>query len=127
MNSVADQAVQQVVTELPKSVQSPVKASPLKQPSPTKHDESKQESPQKKMRKFELSLTKVNQEEKAKISIDNLKYFEMIMTNSFGLNSSLDIYPQYEVTPLEKSIGITDRFFGKRPKYFNIMNKTFKR
>lgn len=51
----------------------------------------------------------------------------MIMSCSFGLNSSADIYPQYEATGLERNIGITDRFFGRKPRYFNIMNKSVKK
>jgi len=51
----------------------------------------------------------------------------MIMTHSFGLNSTADIYPQYEATGLEKSIAITDNFFGRKRRYFNIMNKSVKK
>lgn len=79
-----------------------------------------------------MSPAKKEQEEErsgglAKISKDNLKKFQSMMTQSFGLRSGQDMYPQYEATPLEKSIGLTERFFGRRPRYYNIMNKSFKK
>jgi hypothetical protein len=79
-----------------------------------------------------LSPTKKELEEErgeglSKISNDNLKKFDTMMRMSFGLPSCQDIYPQYEATPLEKSIGLTERFFGRRPRYYNIMNKTLKK
>ena len=48
------------------------------------------------MKKFDLSSVKNNTKTFDNVSDkskDTFKRFEMIMTNSFGLNSSSDIYP----------------------------------
>lgn len=93
-----------------------VDGSPTK--SPKKQDKFKMrpfeiKSPSKKSRPVALET----------ISKDNLQRFEQVMTRTFGVGASGDIYPQYQATPLEKSIGITERFFGRKARYYNIMNK----
>ena len=104
--------------------------------TPTKTKDKSDENDQdttcssKKLRKFDLSSVKQNSNYSngtPKSSMDNFKKFELIMTCSFGLNSSSDIYPRYEPTGIEKSIAITDRFFGTKPRYFNIMNRSVKK
>ena len=124
---------QSVQAESPKK-QSPTKISPSKKNDTTVSDEANQTSPTKfKIRSFDISPTKQKLRQDsatdalAVIAKANLRKFDDMLTETFGLRSGKDIYPQYEATPLERSIGITERFFGRKPQYYNIMNKTLKK
>jgi len=115
---------------------SPKKESPSKQ-SPTKKNGGQQlddvsrpqgSSKKFKIRKFDISPMKKERQEgpaaPQNISKTNQMKFESMMTQSFGLQTCQDIYPQFQATPLERSIGITEGFFGRKPRYYNIMNKS---